>query len=188
MVAVLQQDVYYTSDAWATHTKGTDIQGGLDIIYTNDFILISDIFGNIFRSTDNGANFVMIYSNNEGESNISLRFNPTVVGNDVYFLAAKKNAPVLYKASIAQINAATEANKLVPTKVGGTISDYNPQGVYNVVLAVNPNDINKIIVLGVDGYYTNNGGATWAKKMDAYNSPTSGETYVQFVIITRWSS
>jgi len=178
MVAVLQQDVYYTSDAWATHTKGTDIQGGLDIIYTNDFILISDIFGNIFRSTDNGANFVMIYSNNEGESNISLRFNPTVVGNDVYFLAAKKNAPVLYKASIAQINAATEANKLVPTKVGGTISDYNPQGVYNVVLAVNPNDINKIIVLGVDGYYTNNGGATWAKKMDAYNSPTSGETYV----------
>ncbi len=178
MIAVMQQDVYYTTNAWNTYTKGISIEGGSDVLYTNDFILISDIFGNIFRSTDSGANFVQIYSNNEGESSIALRFNPTLVGDDVYFLAAKKNAPVLYKASIAQVNAATEANKLVPTKVGGTISDYNPQDIYNVVLAINPTDASKIIVLGVDGYYSNNGGSTWAKKMDAYDSKTSKETYV----------
>ena len=178
MLAVVQRDVYYTTDAWATYTKGPNIQGGLDVLYTNEFILISDIFGGIYRSTDSGANFVQIYDNNEGGGNIALRFNPTVVGDDVYFLAGKKNGPILYKASIAQIMAATEANKLVATKVGGTIPDYNPQGIYNVVLAINPLAPNKIIVLGVDGYYSTDGAATWAKKMDAYNSKTSGETYV----------
>ena len=178
MIAVMQQNVYYTTDAWSTYTKGTSIDGGLDVLYTNDFILISDSYGNIFRSTDNGANFVQIYSNNEGSGDIALRFNPTVIGDDVYFLAGKKNGPILYKASITQINAATEANKLVATKVGATIPDFNPQGVFCVVLAINPTDINKILAFGVDGYYSTNGAATWAKKLDAYNSTTSGETYV----------
>ena len=61
MLAVVQRDVYYTTDAWATYTKGPNIQGGLDVLYTNEFILISDIFGGIYRSTDSGANFVQIY-------------------------------------------------------------------------------------------------------------------------------
>jgi hypothetical protein len=178
MLAVVQQNVYFTTDAWSTYTKGANMQGGLDVLYLNDFILISDLFGRIFRSTDNGANFIEIYNNDEGEGNIALRFNSTLVGDDVYFLAGKKNGAILYKASIAQIMAATEANKLVGTKVGTTIPDYNPQGIYNVVLAINPLASNKIIVLGVDGYYSTDGAATWSKKLDAYNSKTSGETYV----------
>ena len=178
MIAVMQQYVYYTTDAWATYTKGISIEGGLDVLYTNDFILISDNLGNIYRSIDNGANFVKIYSNNEGIGEIALRFNQKVVGNDIFFLAAKKNGPSLYKASIAEINAATETNKLVATKVGGTIPDYSPQGVFCVALAVHPTDFNKIFVFGVDGYYTTDGGVTWAKKLDAYNSTSGREIYV----------
>jgi hypothetical protein len=89
------------------------MEGGLDVLYTNDFILISDEKGTIFRSTDNGATFDVIYFNAEGQfGGIALRFNPTLVGNDVYFLAGKKNGAILYKASVSQILFATQELQL----------------------------------------------------------------------------
>ena len=54
MLAVLQDTVYYTSNSWSNFTKGIRIQGGLDVLYLNDFVLVSDLYGNIHRSTDNG--------------------------------------------------------------------------------------------------------------------------------------
>ncbi len=186
MIAVVQNYVYYTTDAWNTYTKGIYMEGGLDVLYTNDFIIISDEKGSIFRSTDNGATFERIYLNAEGQfGGIALRFNPILVGKqdsfygkDVYFLAGKKNGAILYKASASQILFATQELPLSPVKLGATIPDFNPKDVYCVVLAVNPNNINKIMALGEEGYYSNDGAATWAKKMDVFTTYKSRQTYV----------
>ncbi|MBK7465577.1 MAG: hypothetical protein IPJ43_01500 [Saprospiraceae bacterium] len=43
------------------------MEGGLDVLYTNDFIIISDEKGSILRSTDNGATFERIYLNAESQ-------------------------------------------------------------------------------------------------------------------------
>ena len=178
MVAVIQNYVYYTTDGWSTYTKGTLLEGGLDVLYTNDFILISDGSGNIQRSTDNGATFEILYLNAEIQvGGIAFRFNPVVVEGDVYFLAGKKNGAILYKAGVSEIISQT-GFEFKPVPIGATIPDFIPQGVYNVALAVNPTNKNKIMALGEDGYYSSNGGATWTKKMDAYKSHLSGQTYV----------
>ncbi|MBK9992409.1 MAG: hypothetical protein IPP01_00065 [Saprospiraceae bacterium] len=67
---------------------------------------------------------------------------------------------------------------LSPVKLGATIPDFNPKDVYCVVLAVNPNNINKIMALGEEGYYSSDGAATWAKKMDVFTTYKSRQTYV----------
>ena len=40
------------------------------------------------------------------------------------------------------------------------------------------NNINKIMALGEEGYYSNDGAATWAKKMDVFTTYKSRQTYV----------
>lgn len=180
---------YSTSDGWATSantTTGSDnnLFYTNDILYTDNFILASTIFGTIFKSTDDGANFDLIYNNNEGQSNIVLRFNQTASSGDVYFFAAVSTntsglRAKVYKSTIAEVTAATKASQLTPTQVGTNIpTTFNAQGIYNIAFAVSPVDPNRIFVLGVNGYYSKDGGATWAMKLDAYNSENSGETYV----------
>lgn len=192
MVYVLQtasaSTVYSTSDGWATYSTST-FPGFYvnDVLYTNNFLLVSDIFGKIYKSTDNGANFTEIYNNNEGQSNLALRFNQTPSTGDIYFFAAvNKQEPTdqglrakVYKMSVASVTSATNANPVVPTQVGANLpATYSGQGTYNVAFSVSNADPNRLFVLGVNGYYSKDGGATWAMKLDAYNSQNSGEKYV----------
>lgn len=171
-------DKYFTtSDGWATfQTVNSNVQYANDVLYTDDFILVSNIFGSIYKSVDDGLTFTEIYSNDEGAGNIALRFNQSPVNTDIYFLAAKKNAAKVYKLTKAQILAATAP--IAATQVGTTLTDYNPQGTYNVAIGVSTLNPNRIFVLGVNGWYTTNGGTTWVKRLDAYSSATSGQAYV----------
>ncbi|WP_034057769.1 T9SS type A sorting domain-containing protein [Lacinutrix jangbogonensis] len=170
-------NLYYTSDGWATSSNVSSPGWYVnDVLYTDDFLLVSDIFGKIYRSTDDGANFTEIYNNNEGSGNIVLRFNQTESTGDVYFLAAKKDGAKVYKLTTTEILNAAAA--ISATQVGTTLSTYSPQGTYNIAFSVSNTDANRMFVLGVNGWYTKDGGTNWAMKLDAYNSTTSGETYV----------
>ena len=168
---------YTTSDGWATHQEYThSFQYTNDVLYTNDFLLVSDIFGSIYRSTDEGASFTQIYNNDESAGNLVLRFNQSHTTGDVYFLAAKKNGAKVYKLTTTEILNATGI--INATQVGTDLTTYEPQGIYNIAFSVSPLNTNRIFVLGVNGWYSKDGGSTWAMKLDAYNSQNSGQTYV----------
>ena len=49
-----------------------------------------------------------------------------------------------------------------------TISQFSSQGGYNVTIAVSPLDSNLILVGGVDGWRSRNGGSSWEKYLDGY--------------------
>ncbi|WP_157811588.1 T9SS type A sorting domain-containing protein [Lacinutrix sp. Bg11-31] len=169
---------YATTDGWATHQEynNNNLQYANDVLYTNDFILVSNIFGRIFKSEDDGVTFTQIYDNEEGAGNIVLRFNQSHNSGDVYFLAAKKNGAKVYKLTTSEILNATGV--ISATQVGTDLTTYEPQGLYNVAFSVSSVDANRIFVLGVNGWYTKDAGSTWTMKLDAYNSQNSGETYV----------
>lgn len=169
---------YYTNNGGTTFTaSNSDIPFANDIVWVNNSngnaIYVSDIFGKIYRSVNGGADFTQIYNDNHGVSNIVMRFNQMLVGGDIYFLLGKKDSAIVYK-----FTHDTVTTNISPTSVGAVLSDFNPQGIYNIAITVNPVNSSKIMVFGVDGYYTSNSGATWAKKLDAYSSTTSGEVYV----------
>jgi xyloglucan-specific exo-beta-1,4-glucanase len=170
---------YKTDNAWTSKTTvASTSQYSNDILWTSDFILVSNIFGKIYKYNYTNNDFLEIHDNNEGQSNIVLRFNQSVITNgDVYFLAAKKDAAKVKKINKNDIINATGIIAGV-TQVGSTISDYKPQGVYNIAFCVNPNNVSHIWALGVDGTFSKDGGATWTKVLDAYNSTQSGQTYV----------
>ena len=180
LVAIINTSVYYSHDGGDTFDKwGVEANGLNDVIYTDDFILISDVTGIIIRSTDDGESFVTIFNaSEEGQPNFVTRFNQEIVNGEVYFLAGIEKGAQVFKATTDAILSATFENKLEIELVGNPIDDYNPQGTYNVTIAVNPSNADKILVCGVDGHYTSDAGATWTKKLDAYTSDTSGETYV----------
>jgi len=180
LVAIVNNSVYYSHDGGNSFDKWEIEANGLnDVIYTDDFILMSDIAGNIVRSTDDGVSFVLIFvGSEEGQPQFVTRFNQEVINDEVYFLAGIENGAQVFKSTTDAILSASFGDQMKIELVGNPIDDYNPQGTYNVTIAVNPFNADKILVCGVDGYYTIDGGDTWTKKMDAYTSDTSGETYV----------
>jgi len=67
------------------------------------------------------------------------------------------------------------ANDLVSTT---TIADFNSQGGYNLCLALSPTNASNIIVGGVRGYRSTDGGATFAVRLNPYNDPPGVGFYV----------
>lgn len=170
---------YKTDNAWTANTTATTpSQYFNDILWTNDFIIASNLFGKIYKFNFNTNDFTEIHNNNEGQANIVLRFNQSTISNgDVYFLAAKKDGAKVKKIAKNDIINATGIIAGV-TQVGTIITDYKPQGTYNIAFCVNPNNVSHIWALGVDGTFSKDGGTTWTKVLDAYNSTNSGQTYV----------
>lgn len=172
---------YATTDGWATHqVYENELQHLNDVLYTNDFILVSDILGRIYKSVDDGATWVNIYNNNGGATDgvVVIRFNQSHNSGDVYFVTAAKNNAIVYKLTTTEILNATAP--ISATQVGNPLTTFNPQQIYNVAFAVSAADNNRMFLLGVDGYYTKDGGANWALKIDSWQTsggPTD-ETYV----------
>lgn len=172
--------VYYSVDGGTNFaTSQTSIEKANDILYTNDFILISTTKGKIYKSTNGGESFEKIFEDQLGATeDFCLRLNQKIINGNVYILAGIKDAGAIYKASNADILAANSNSLLSLSAVGAAISDYSPQGTYDVVLEVNPNNDKNIYVAGVDGYYTSDAAGTWTKALDAYDSDKSGQLYV----------
>ena len=172
--------IYYSVDGGTNFTiSQTTIANANDILYTKDFILLSTTKGKIYKSTDDGETFEKIFEDKLGsKEDFCLRMNQKVINGNVYILAGIKDAGAIYKASSADVLAASSNSLLSLSAVGTAISDYSPQGTYDVVLEVNPNNDKNIYVAGVDGYYTSDAAGTWTKALDAYDSDKSGQLYV----------
>jgi photosystem II stability/assembly factor-like uncharacterized protein len=181
LIMAANDKTYYTNDGGATFQESaTQIDIAYDIIYTADFALISTKEGKIYKTTNNGQSFDLIFNDKLGvkDAEFCLRFSPKVVDNHIYILAGIKKAGAVFKVSTANVIAANSNNLMELTDVGATIDDFSPQGVYNVTIAVDPNNANNIYAAGVDGYYSTDAGDSWTKALDAYKSDESGQLYV----------
>ncbi|MEY4903994.1 MAG: hypothetical protein RLZZ292_1809 [Bacteroidota bacterium] len=184
LVVVIDKKVYYSANGG---TKFDVINDNLDdindIIFTNNFLIVSNYKGEILKSTDKGKSFEVIYSYADGlstqDQKYTIRFNEKIINGIVYFLLPIKDGGEVLKVHQNQIISANQDNFIKPTSLNGVISDFDSQGgSYNAVLAVNPKDTNQIVVCDVNGFYSNNHGKQWAKKLDAYNAKKSGELYI----------
>lgn len=64
----------------------------------------------------------------------------------------------------------TWTNANLPDHASGGISFFNGQGMYDIYVAVHPNDPNKVYAGGIDLFRTTNGGASWANISDGYGA------------------
>jgi Sortilin, neurotensin receptor 3,/BNR/Asp-box repeat len=180
LIMAANSKTYYTNDGGTSFQETTTkIEIAYDIIYTSDFALISTKDGQIYKTTNNGQSFELIFEDKMGvKDELCLRFSPKVVNNHIYILAGIKKKGSVFKVSTANVLAATVNNPINLTDVGESIDDYSPQGAYNVTVAVDPSNDNNIYVAGVDGYFSTDAGETWTKALDAYSSDKSGQLYV----------
>lgn len=183
IIVVIDKKVYHSTNGGAKFdVTNNDFDDVNDIIFTNQFLLVCNTKGKIFKSTDKGKNFEEIYSYADklGDKVKHItRFNEKIINGTIYILLpTKKNAKVLKFHKNEVLNAGKQ-NPIEPTELGGVMTDFDSQGgIYNAVLAVNPQDTTQIVACGVNGYYSNNHGATWSRKLDAYDAETSGQLYL----------
>lgn len=156
--------------------NSTPLPGANDLLWVKNnngnALYLSDILGKIHKSTDGGNTFTEVYASGVSKETV-LRFNQALVGDDVYFFMAAKDSGIVFKFAHT---ASTEA--VTPTQVGERLTSYNPQETYDIAFSVNPTNSQEMMAFGVDGYFSNDGAASWSKKIDAYTSKESGESYV----------
>ena len=108
--------------------------------------------GKFYISTNNGANWSV------ASSPSSSRLDLALTADDTDLILTLDTNGVL-RRSIDQGSTWTTVS---------TISGYNPQGGYNMTLAISPLDKNLVLAGGVEGWRSTNGGAAWEKYLDGY--------------------
>jgi hypothetical protein len=184
LVVAIDKKVYYSANGGTKFEVVQDSLGEInDIIFTNNFLIVSNYNGEILKSTDKGKTFEVIYSYADGLStekqHYTTRFNEKIINGMVYMLLPIKDGGAVLKVDQKDIIDADQNNPIKPIQLDGVISSFDSQGgSYNAVLSVNPQNPNQIVVCDVNGYYSNDNGAQWAKKLDAYDAEQSGELYI----------
>ncbi len=124
-------------------------------------VIVSDIWGGIYYSTDGGSNFDL----NDGLAggNNTVYYKLTSTPNDPdYFYGLDKDGNFMK----FRFNMNNTENDMVSST---TIDEFNSQGGYNIAIAVSPTDKNNIIVGGVRGYTSKNNGDSFKLKLDPYD-------------------
>ena len=126
-----------------------------DIAYkigSNSVLYATSIWGKFYVSTNNGANWSL------ASSPSSSRLDLALTANDTDLILTLDTNGVLRK-SIDQGSTWTTIS---------TISGYNPQGGYDMTLAISPLNKDLILAGGIEGWRSSDGGATWEKYLDGY--------------------
>jgi len=132
-------------------------------------VVISDVWGGIWYSSDSGNNFSE-HSVLQGASTNKLKLATSNNDTDNFFGVSQDGKFNKYR--FAFDNSAAD---LISTT---TIADYNSQGGYNLCIAVSPTNKDNIIIGGVRGYKSTDGGATFAVLLNPYNNPPGVGFYV----------
>lgn len=132
-------------------------------------VVVSDIWGGLWHSTDGGNNFSE-HPVLQGASQNKLKLTTTNNDTDNFYGISQNG--IFYKFRFANDN--TGADKLSEL----TISGFNSQGGYNLCLAVSPTNKSNILIAGVRGYKSTDGGATFSVLLNLYNNPPGVGFYV----------
>ncbi|WP_299212405.1 T9SS type A sorting domain-containing protein [uncultured Dokdonia sp.] len=140
-------------------------------------VVVSDAFGALYFSTDGGATFNM-HDTIQGLGSGQQKLKITSSANDPDFFYGiledqRDGSTITEQATFRKYRYAfdnTAADLISSTPITG----FNTQGGYNQCITVSPTNENNIIVAGVNGYKSTDGGATFTIFMDAYEDETSG--------------
>ena len=132
-------------------------------------VIVSDLFGNIYFSSDSGNTFTR-HAVVQGNSQNHIVLTSSAADPDNFYALRADGLFSVYKFAMNN-----DANDLVRET---TISGYNSQGGYNQCLAVAPVDKDFIIVGGVNGYKSTNNGVSFSMMLNAYNNPVGVGFYV----------
>jgi photosystem II stability/assembly factor-like uncharacterized protein len=155
IIATANDGIHKTTDggqSWASVSS----EKGYCIVKINDQTFLSGTSdGKILKSTNAGNTWINITP-----SNVSLsgRVELGVTPNDANFVFALDASGTMTKST----NGGTSWTSLAG------IPSYDSQGGYNITVAVSPNDKDKIIVGGIMGWRSTNGGSTWEQYLDGY--------------------
>lgn len=133
-----------------------------DIVYkkgSNTIMYATDRNGKFYISTDNGDTWSVAATVATGRLDLALTDNDTNL-----ILTLDRNGVV--RKSTNQGSTWTTVS---------TISSFSSQGGYNMTIEISPINKNLVIVGGVDGWRSINGGVNWEKYLDGYW--TSGNPY-----------
>lgn len=133
-------------------------------------VIVSDFWDAIYISTDGGANFAMHDIYQGGNNKKLLKLTTTANDNDFFYGLSQDGEFRKYRFAINN----TAADLISTT----TISGFNSQSGYDQCLAISPTNKNNIIVAGVNGYRSTDGGTTFSTLLNAYDSPPGAGFYV----------
>ena len=143
-------------------------------------VVVSDVFGGIWYSTDGGNNFgehLELFGNSENK----LKLTTTANDNDHFYGITAEirddNENITTQGKFKKFRFAfndTTADLISSTD----ITDFNSQHGYNQCIAVSPTDKNNIIIGGVRGYKSTDNGATFSVLLNPYNIPAGVGFYV----------
>lgn len=133
-------------------------------------VILSDFYDAIYVSIDGGATFET-HDVFEGENDKKL-LKLTTTANDLdHFYGLSQDGEFRkYRFAIDYTSA-----DLVSTT---TIAGFSSQEGYDQCLAISPTNKNHIVVAGVNGYRSTNGGTTFSTLLNAYDSPPGAGFYV----------
>ena len=135
-----------------------------DIVYkigSNSIIYATSRKGKFYISTNNGISWSIASTPSSNRLDIAL------TANDVNQILTMDNNGVLRKSTNQGSTWTTVSNTPVYT-----------QGGYNLSIAVSPLNKDLVIIGGIDGYRSINGGISWEKYLDGYWQPGFPYFYV----------
>ncbi|MBL4710315.1 MAG: hypothetical protein JKY48_17935 [Flavobacteriales bacterium] len=115
-------------------------------------LFTTDRSGNFLRSTNNGISWSSLNTPSSGRLDIAL----TPIDTGLIYLVDG------FGSINISINDGTTWN------MAGSISGYDSQGGYNTTIAVSPLNKDLVLVGGVEGWRSLDGGGTWQKYLDGY--------------------
>ncbi|WGF92961.1 T9SS type A sorting domain-containing protein [Aequorivita marisscotiae] len=171
------------TDVPVTYPYGTFTEGFQNIVFDpNDAtkVVVSDRFDAIYFSTDSGANFAMHAIFEGGNSQKKLKITSSPNDPDYFYGVSEeeRSSGVITKQAEFRKYKFNLANTAADLVSSTDMTGFNSQGGYNQNIAVSPVNKNHIIVAGVNGFRSTDGGATFTTLMNAYDTPPGVGFYV----------
>lgn len=181
--ATTTNDIYKSTDAgetWASAFNSNDEQYNDFIKIGNDYF-VSGFWGTLFKSTTGGTSWTKVYQRGTyGSQADRIDFAYSANTPDILYIMAKAN-PAYAKYTISTNTMGTFSN-ITNSKPADTNGDYNTQGSYNQVIAVNPTNGNEVITGEFSAKRSTDAGATWTNFLNGYYDPSDGNNWGSFYV------
>ena len=162
LLAATSGGLFKTTDGGQTWTESINGNFKEVVFKPNDpSIVYASASGNFYRSSNGGNHFIQINSGIGSASRGVVGVSPSNP-NVVYFLTSQSSVYAgIYKSTDAGLNFTLQSdtpNILGYDCTGGS----GGQGWYDLALAVDPNNANRLFVGGVNNFKSTDGGVTWS--------------------------
>ncbi len=155
LIVTTSNGIQKSTDGGVTFIPVSNVNGFGIFKASNSDYYVGTTDGKIFKSTNTGDTWTEI---TPSTPNLSERVELGLTANDPNFIIALDAMGVVIKSTDG---GTTWTAMTSPPQ-------YDSQGGYNMTVAISPNDKNRIIIGGIDGWRSTDGGTSWEKYLDGY--------------------